>query len=97
MPNEKDLVEAQVSWDLGKDLGLQVSDEKAMVAALSEIPEVQDFVLLRRRGRPKKKKKDILRINKFFSLLQVVVVAGVLVFRLIFASWDFCFVWLLFF
>ena len=55
--NDEDLMEAQVSWDLGKVLGLQVSNERAMVSALAaKVQECQDFVLPRRRDRPRKNK-----------------------------------------
>ena len=54
--NEDDLVETQVSWGLGKELGLKVGNEKAMIHALSKVREMQDFVLPRKRGRPRKKK-----------------------------------------
>ena len=56
MPVEEDLVEAQITWDLGKTLGLQVENEKAVVTALAKIRDCQDFVLPRKRGRPRKKK-----------------------------------------
>ena len=57
VPNDEDLMEAQVSWDLGKVLGLQVSNERAMVGALAaKVQECQDFVLPRRRDRPRKNK-----------------------------------------
>ena len=54
MPKEEDLVEAQITWDLGKIMGLQESNENTMIDALSKVQEVQDFVLPRRRGRPRK-------------------------------------------
>ena len=47
--NEHDLVEAQVTWGLGKELELKVGDEKTIIAALSKVREVQDFVLPRKR------------------------------------------------
>ena len=47
--NEDDLVEAQVTWGLGKELELKVGDEKTIIAALSKVREVQDFVLPRKR------------------------------------------------
>ena len=53
---EEDLVETQITWDVGKTLGLRVSDDRAMVAALAKVQELQDFVLPRRRGRPRKNK-----------------------------------------
>ena len=37
VPFEEDLVEARVSWDLGKAMGLKVSNDKAMVAALAKV------------------------------------------------------------
>ena len=35
--DEDDLVEAQIMWDLDKELGLQVSNERAMLKALSKV------------------------------------------------------------
>ena len=55
IPIEEELVEAQITWDLGKMLGLQASNEKAVIDALSKVHEIQDFVLPRKRGRPRKK------------------------------------------
>ena len=40
--NEEDLVEAQITWDMGKEMGFRVSDEKAMLKALLKVKEVQD-------------------------------------------------------
>ena len=40
----------------GEVFGFEVSNEKAMVAAIAKVKDCQDFVLPRRRGRPKKKK-----------------------------------------
>ena len=56
MPDGEDLVEARITWDVGKFLGLKVSNEEAMIDALSKVDECQDFVLPRKRGRPKKNK-----------------------------------------
>ena len=53
---EEDLVEAQVSWDIGTTLGLKVSNEKAMFAALAKVQGFQYFVIPRRRGHPRKNK-----------------------------------------
>ena len=39
MPNEEDLVEAQIAWDIGKVLGLRVSNEKVMIDAISKVRE----------------------------------------------------------
>ena len=50
---EEKLAKAKVIWDPGKTLGLMVSNEKAMVAALAK---VQDFILPRRRGCPRNAK-----------------------------------------
>ena len=36
---DEDLVEAQITWDIGKALGLQAKNEKAMVAALAKVHE----------------------------------------------------------
>ena len=57
VPNEKDLVETQITWHVGKTLGLQVSDDRAMIVVLAKVRELQDFVLSKKRGRPKKKKR----------------------------------------
>ena len=57
LPAEDDLVETQITWDVGKLLGLHVNNEKAMLAALAKVDDCQDFVLPRRRGRPRKKKE----------------------------------------
>ena len=54
--DEENLVEAQVSWDLGKALRLSSSNEKSIIDALTKIQERQDFVLPRKRGRPIKVK-----------------------------------------
>ena len=56
MPSEEDLVEARIAWEVGKTLGCKVSNEEAMIRALANIPEHQDFVLPRKRGRPRKNK-----------------------------------------
>ena len=56
VPNEEDLVETQITWDGGKTLGLQMSDDRAMIIALAKVWELQDFVLPKKRGRPKKNK-----------------------------------------
>ena len=40
VPNNEDLVEVKISWDVGKTLGLQVSDEGAMIAALAKVQEI---------------------------------------------------------
>ena len=40
MPNEEDLMEAQLAWDIGKVLGLRVSNEKAMIDVISKVCEV---------------------------------------------------------
>ena len=53
MPDEDDLVEAHITWDIGKTLGLQAINEKAVADALAKIQDCQDFVLPRRRGRRK--------------------------------------------
>ena len=49
-------MEVKISWDVGKTLELQVSNEGAMIAALAKVQEIQDFTLLRKRGRPRKNK-----------------------------------------
>ena len=56
MPAEEDLVEARISWDMGKIMGFNISNDEAMIKALAKVKECQDFVLPRRRGRPRKKK-----------------------------------------
>ena len=56
VPNEEDLMEAQVLWDIGKVLGLQASNEKPIIVALVKVQECQDFILPRRRGHPRKNK-----------------------------------------
>ena len=68
VPDEVDLVDAQISWDIGKILGLQVSNEKAMIAALAKVQECQDFILLRKRDAPGRT-KALLTIEGFvFSI-----------------------------
>ena len=37
VPNDEDLVEAKISLDVGKTLGLQVCNEGAMIAALANV------------------------------------------------------------
>ena len=54
--DEEDLVEAWVSWKVGKVLELKISNDKAMIDALAKVKECQDFVLPRKRGRPRKNK-----------------------------------------
>ena len=56
MPIEDELVEAKVTWDIGKMLGCQVNNEEAMIKALAKVHDCQDFVLPRKRGRPRKNK-----------------------------------------
>ena len=56
MPIEDELVEAKVIWDIGKTLGCQVNNEEVMSKALATVHDCQDFVLPRKRGRPKKNK-----------------------------------------
>ena len=56
MPNEEDLVEAKIAWEVGKTLEYEVSNKEAMICALAKLPENQDFVLPRKRGRPRKNK-----------------------------------------
>ena len=56
VPCEEDLVGARISWDIGKTLGLKVSNENAMFDALAKVQECQDFVMPRKRGRPRKNK-----------------------------------------
>ena len=53
---EEELVEAQITWDIGKMLGCKVSNEMAMITALTKVSECQDFVIPRKRGRPRKNK-----------------------------------------
>lgn len=61
-PWEENLVEAKITWDMGKTMGFKVSNEMAIVEALTRIPECQDFVIPRKRGRPMKKKGKNLSI-----------------------------------
>ena len=56
MPNDENLVEARVTWDLGKTLGLKGSNEKSIIDALAKIQECQDYILPKKRGRPRKVK-----------------------------------------
>ena len=53
---DEEVMETKISWDVGKTLGLPVSNEGAMIAALAKVQEIQDFTLLRKRGRPRKNK-----------------------------------------
>ena len=39
IPFEEDLVEARITWDIGKMMGLEVSNEKAMVDAIAKVKE----------------------------------------------------------
>ena len=39
---EEDLLEARITWDIGKILGCKVSNEKAIIYALAKLPEYQD-------------------------------------------------------
>ena len=50
IPFEEDLMEARISWDVGKILGLKVSNEKTMVTSLSKVHECQDFVFPKKKG-----------------------------------------------
>ena len=54
--DEEDLVEVRICWDVGKFLGLKVGNDKAMIASLVKVNQCQDFVMPRKRGRPKKNK-----------------------------------------
>ena len=56
LPFEEELVEAQNVWNIGKALGISVSNELAAIEAISKVKECQDFFLPRRRGRGKKNK-----------------------------------------
>ena len=56
IPWEESLVEAKVTWDIGKKLGLKARNELAVIEALARGPECLDVVIPRKRGRPKKKK-----------------------------------------
>ena len=56
IPKEGDLVEAWISWDVSKFLGLKVKNDKAMIDALAKVKECQDFVMPRKRERPRKNK-----------------------------------------
>ena len=56
VPCEEDLVEAQITWEIRKVLGCTVSNEKAVIEALTKIPECQDFIMPRKRGQLKKNK-----------------------------------------
>ena len=58
IPDEDDLVEAQITWDLGREFGFRVNDEKAMIEALSKVKVVQDYSVTRKRGRPKKQRGE---------------------------------------
>ena len=55
-PCDEDLVEAPITWEVGKLLGCSANNEKAVIEALAKIPECQDFIMPRKRGRPKKNK-----------------------------------------
>ena len=56
LPFDEELVEAQNTWDVGKVLGFKVSNELAMVEALSKVSECQDFSLPTRRRHPRRYK-----------------------------------------
>ena len=49
-------MEAKISWDVGRTLGLQVSNEGVMIVTLAKVQEIQDFTLPRKRGRLRKNK-----------------------------------------
>ena len=66
MPCEEGLVEARISWDIWKTLGLKVSNEKAMICMLAKVPEFQDFVLPRKRGRASDVLMDGFSFFSFF-------------------------------
>ena len=53
VPDEEGLVEAQITWEIGKALGCSTSNKKAMIEAIAKVPECKDFVLPRKRGRSK--------------------------------------------
>ena len=57
MPIEDELVEAKVTWDIGKTLGCQVNNEEAIIKALTKVHNCQDFILPRKRGLPRKNKE----------------------------------------
>ena len=55
-PRDEDPMEAPTTWEVGKLLGCSANNEKAVIEALAKIPECQDFIMPRKRGRPKKNK-----------------------------------------
>ena len=59
LPFEEELAESQNSWNIGKAIGLKVSNELAMIDTLSKVKERQDFTVPRRRGCPRKNKGTI--------------------------------------
>ena len=53
---EEELIEAKNSWNIGKALGFKVSNDLAMIEALSKVKECQDFSLHRKRRLQRKHK-----------------------------------------
>ena len=56
LPFDEELVEAQISWNARKALDFKVSNELAMVEALSKVRECHEFSLPTRRRRPRRNK-----------------------------------------
>ena len=57
LPFKEELMEAKNSWNIGKALGFKVSNDLAMIEALSKVKECQDFSLHRKRRRQRKHKR----------------------------------------
>lgn len=53
---EESLVEARLTWDLRKTLGLKTSNELAVIEALAKGSKCLNFVIMRKWRRPRKKK-----------------------------------------
>ena len=56
LPFEEELVEAQNTWNIGKTLGIKVSNEVVVVDYLSKIKKCQDFTFSQKRGCRRKNK-----------------------------------------
>lgn len=57
--NEAVLVEAQITWDIGKLMGFKVSNDEQFIAELSKLDKDSGEETKRRRGRPKKKRGGV--------------------------------------
>ena len=61
---EEDLVEAQITWDIGETFGFKVSNKKAMIVTLAKVHECQDWFYQEKEVVPERL-KPVLGIDGF--------------------------------